>query len=273
MSGCFVRGLFGDELVDGYSGLLSDIKARVADKLKPEPCLWYAWGGRNAEILRSSGFEPIVCSSDPIPRNGFNGEPDYISGFGVRPFGWNIYRLKFDAIRAAQLAGYTHVVWLDMDVQQIRLLPERFWGTLATGQPLQAPLVQYHRVQAGWRKRCPRTSIYCATCYWRGVNIVEECIAYARQHPRAFEQEAMNFAIDRLAGGEFPGHDEYRAVGFEFPFTERKGGMIHEPILPVFRIGSKGWSSFKRSPDGRTLWKQHVANTMLSRVTSCSHTG
>ena len=265
MSACFVRGLFGDELVDGYPGLLGDLASRSRDALKPEPCLWFAWGTENATAIRKAGFEPTLLSDEPIPRKGFSGEPDYITGFGVQPFGWNIYRLKFDAIRAALMAGYTSVLWLDMDVEQVLPLPADFWQVLHDRQPLQAPLVQYHKVQAPWRSVCRRTSIYCATSYWRGGNVVERCLEYANQHPRAFEQAAMNREIDRLAGG-FPGVDGYRDKGFEFPFTERKGGMIFPPREPVFRIHSKGWSQFKSDKvNGAKRWREHVDDVLAKR--------
>lgn len=271
MSGCFVRGLFGDELVNGYPGLLTDLAARAKDPIKPEPCLWFAWGERNAEAICKAGFEPTLLSRKPIPQGDFQGEPDYVTAFGVQPFGWNIYRLKFAAIQAAQLAGYTSVVWLDMDVEQIWPLPVGFWNILQANQPIQAPLVQYHKVQCPWRKSFRRTSIYCATSYWRGANVVEQCLAFAHAHPLAFEQAAMNRTIDGLAGGRFPA-DGYKEMGFEFPFTEQKGGMIHPPLAPLFRIHSKGWSQFKRDKaNGAKRWKEHVEKVLAERVKCPAH--
>jgi len=264
--------LFGDQLVDGYPGLLNDLAARGRDAIKPEPCLWFGWGEKNGTLIRAAGFEPkmVSGSSYPHPLSIIYGdsqtvrwstvEPDYLTGFGCQRYGRNIYWLKFAAIlEALEKQGYDEAVWLDMDVELIAPLPLDFWPVLQGGQPLQAPLVQYHRIQAPWRKQCPRTSIYCATAYFRGQTVIKRCLEFADQRPLEFEQAAMNRVIDELAGGEFPGHQGYHDHGFEFPFTEKKGGMIHTPLEAVFRIHSKGWSTFKRDKvHGVKRWQEHV---------------
>ena len=267
MKGCFVRGLFGDELVDGYHGLLTDLAARAQDKIKPEPCLWFAWGQQNFDAITAAGFNPIGVCMQTIPNKNFHVKPDYVNQYGAARWGRNIYWLKFNAVYFAMHLGYDAVLWLDMDVELVKPLPADFWETLASGQSIQVPLAQYHRVQCGWRKTYPRTSIYCATAYFRGKRVVERCLELAEQHPLEYEQAAINRAIDELAGGTFPGQEEYKAMGFEFPFTERKGGMIHEPREPLFRIHSKGWSQFKRK--GIAAWREHVAEVLKERAKTC----
>jgi len=200
-------------------------------------------------------------SEESIPSNG---QPsDYETAFGVRPFGYNIYRLKFHAIRKA-LENFADAVFLDLDVASIRQPPEDFWSVLRNGKPIQAPAVQYHRVQCPWRKAFRRTSIYCATLYVRGTEVLDRCEAYANAHPLAFEQEAINHTMDEILGGNFFGPDGYRLAGFEFPFTEARGGMIHKPREAVFKIGSKGWSGWKKK--GIEAWREHVRSQTKSRV-------
>ncbi len=273
MKGCFVRCLFGDSCVDGYDGLVShDLPLRAKDTISLEPCIWFTCGPENFSLVRevigqSANVQSLWYHSVPDdrqdPDRSWNEKPDYLTQFGAARWGKNIYSIKFDAVYEAMMMGYDDCVFLDLDVAQTKPLPPDFWETLRDGQPVRAPLVQYHQRQCPWRKHHQRTSIYCATAYFRGLRVVERCLELARQHPLEYEQASMNRAIDELAGGDFPGHEQYKAMGFEFPFTRRKGGMIHQPIDPVFAIGSKGYSPWKRK--GIAAWREHVEQILAER--------
>lgn len=256
VTGCFVRLLFGDSLIDGYDGLLGDVAQRANDVIRPEPCRWFVCGENNAEVVSRSGCCPVLLHQDAVPNDTGQVDPDYVYQYGAARWGRNLYYLKFQAVRRAMEMGYGDVVFLDLDVEQARPLPPDFWDVLRSGQPIRAPFVQYHRKQCFWRKRLPRTSIYCATSYYRGLEVVDKCLAFADKYPKEYEQAAINWTMDELAGGEQKTQQDYRDKGFEFPYTEQRGGAIFRPIEPVFRIGSKGYSSWKRR--GRAAWAAHV---------------
>lgn len=256
-TGCFVRTLWGDSLIDVREDHVREVSLCRKFPLQPEPTLFVAFGRENERIARSAGWETVLASEQPVVNLSGTEDRAAEDAFGMFPWGVNMYAHKFLAMRAALEQGWDAVVLLDMEIEMARPLPGDFWERLAAGQPVQAPLYHYVVKKCSWRKVGMRQIPGAVTLYCREAAILDKCLRTMAENPKETEEVALARLTDEMQGG-WQGADGYKASGFQFPFCAKFGGMLFEPEEAVFGLHRlKGWSRWKKK--GREAWREHVA--------------
>ena len=255
MSGCFVRALWGDELIDRWADRPYEVAECRKRQPQPEPSVLVAFGQQNADMAREAGWEVILASEEPVVN--LTGKQDRNAGhyFGSYPWGITMYAHKFLAVAAALDAGWGEVVFLDLETAMLLPLPDDFWQVLGAGQRLQCPLYCYHNKRYKHHER-PRTVASAPAFYCRDASVMDECLAIAKEYPNCTEEVHMRLWMDRQTDG-WKGENHYVSEGYQFPYHEKRHGMLISPLLPLFgNQNLKGWSTMRKQ--GVKAWQKYV---------------
>ncbi len=264
MRECFIKCLWGDDLIDLREEHKREVSLCRQKPFQPEPSVFVAFGLENEQIARDAGWPNVLRVSDePVVNLTGAADRNAVDWYGCLPYGIHMYFHKFLAIKAVLKAGYTDVVFLDMESEMIRTLPEDFWQVLRAGQPLQAPLASYVRMKCYfWRDKDVRKVPGAIAIYCRDTAVLDRCMEVAKANPRWSEEQAMAFVIDERMGG-WKGVEGYRDAGFQFPYFEQYAKMCLPPLVPVFGSRAlKGWSPMKRK--GQEAWKKYLEERRAS---------
>ena len=262
MRGCFVRLLFGDDLVDRREAVVREVG--LCRKLpQPDPLVFWAMGEENLDAARAAGWDAQLLSGEPVLNLTGDAERRPEVQCGLAAYGTNVFHAKFLAVQAAiERLGYGQAVFLDLDIglNPAIQIPADFWNRLESGQPFQAGLRTYHRRICTWRRDGQRTVCWAAAFYMRGTEICQRMMDCAREQPRWFEQWAMSKVVDDLMGG-WKGAEAYRDAGYYFPFLEQR--LCYPAEVPVFiAMLNKGYSPNTRNSEA---WNAHVAKVLESK--------
>ncbi len=156
MRGCFVRLLFGDEMVDRRAAIVREV-ALSRQFPQPEPLIFWAMGRENLVIATEAGWDAKLLSEDAVLNLTGIAERHPERERGFLPYGTNVFHAKFFALMASLLLGYDQAVFLDLDIGLDRPLPADFWQRLEAGREIQTGLRTYHRRMCPWRRDGQRT--------------------------------------------------------------------------------------------------------------------
>lgn len=166
----------------------------------------YGFGDECCADLRSYGLKPIQMTDDS--ENGKTKEGQF--------------RKRYLALADA-FEKYDHVVSLDIDcIMQMAVLPKDFWQRLASGPPMQYPLVgPYTRPKSVWRDD-PGGIYYTSTSCWfymRDKRLAADMLTVMDAHHGVWSDEhGAAWLIDQEMGG-WKGTDGYKAAGYDPPFV------------------------------------------------------
>ncbi len=209
-----VRALWGDPIIKPYPSALRAMAALSDNKCRKPPTVYYCWGEWNHDFLSRLGIASILVDAKPVSAWGSE-ESRNAGPNGYVNYGMSIWRHKLEAIRLA-LQTHDAVIWLDADVMLTsRRVPKSYWRVLSQGQPLQAVLRSYRRVQCQWRSTGRTIVPHGAAIYCRDTNCVSMMISKMERYPHYTDEVCMAAVLDDLSGGQWMGRLKYRAAGFE----------------------------------------------------------
>lgn len=262
MKSCFVRTLWGDELIDRYGDRPYEVAECRRRQPQPEPSVFVAFGKANADMARAAGWPDVIqASEDAVVNLTGNQDRNARFWFGQFPYGISMYYHKFLAVAAALRAGWDECVFLDLETVLLKSLPEDFWQILQSGQPLQCPLYCYHRRHAKLPDGShyhpdPRIVASAPAFYCRDASIMDECLAIASEVPSFTEETVMRIWHDRREG-TWRGIDGYVKEGYQFPYHAQRHGMLVAPMVALFdNANLKGYSQMRRK--GVKYWEEYV---------------
>src|SRR3989304_5006794 len=137
MNGCFVRALWGDELIDRWADRPHEVAECRKRTPQPTPSVLVAFGRKNAQMAQEAGWDVVLASGEPVVNLTGQRERNARASFGAYPWGMTMYAHKFLAVAAALRAGWDEVVFLDLETALLRPLPEDLWPVLGAGPTLR----------------------------------------------------------------------------------------------------------------------------------------
>lgn len=276
MRSCFVRALWGDELIDKYDDRPYEVAESRRRQPQPEPAVIVTFGRHNTELAHDAGWPMVIrASADPVVNVSGQPERNAHISFGLVPYGVSQFVHKFLAVAAALRAGWDECVFLDFETKLTGPLPSGFWHVLHSGQPLQCSLYQYRRSRLR-RYIEPRIVAAAESFYCRDARIMDECLNIARSRQYRFrgnkwlgltEEAAMRILIDQRMGG-WKGVPAYVSAGYQFPYHAQRHGYMLPPLEPLFiNQRLKDWSKMVRA--GIKCWEAHV-DSILNKEVACA---
>ena len=230
-----IRGLWGNSLLTRRRTVRPQAFARVLEQVNKTGSrndivdAVYCFGDDNLQFLRESGFKNVKLLSrhswaSPRFRDDFSYRWDGYWIYGCS-MGW--HKLK---ILQAATQEFSSVLYMDMDVNQIRNIPADYWAEIKEGPPIKVPLSKQRAWHwaAGWRyskrwgypqyickngKEAAKCSSTSGFLYVGSKEIANHLMDVQKRNYFWLDHQVVSFTIDEMNGG-WLGRDAYIEKGF-----------------------------------------------------------